>query len=199
MQIKFKKTPEQVELIKAMVQKNRVAAAEAQETFAELVGPELEKVILQADTTGNFFERFEFDEGSTPTLPIDPFLDYRDNTLSVWSQENAGGLPRNHVYRPQTEIQFTTWNLDSAVSWEKKYNKLARLDVIGGYMTMLTQEILLKTMNNAWATILTGLANASHTVNGTAKKHIFRATSAGTFTMDELNAWFTLVRRLNTS
>lgn len=199
MRIKFKKTPEQVELLKATVQKNEIQAREAQWAFAELMQPVLDKIILQADTTAGLFERFSFNEDDDPSLPLDAFNTYRDNTLSIWSQEVAGGLPTNHVTSPIKEVKFTTYRLDSAISWEKKFSRKSRLDIVGGYMTMLAQELLLKIRNNAWATVFTALANASHSINGTATNHVFRATTTDTFNMDELNHWLTLIRRLGQS
>lgn len=199
MQIKFKKTPEQVELIKATVQKNEIKAREAQWAFAGLMQPVLDKVILQADTTAGIFQRMPFNENDDPSLPLDAFNPYTADTLSIWSQEVAGGLPSNHVTLPTAEIKFVTYRLDTAIGWEKKYARKARLDIIGGYLTMLAQELLIKIRNNAWATIFTAAAAASHTLATGAKQHIFRATTANVFDMDEFNYWLTLVRRLGQS
>jgi len=199
MRIKFRKTPDQVELIKATVQKNEIEARKAQWAFADLMQPVLQGVLQQADTTGGFFTPFEFNEDDDPSFPLDPFRNLGDDYISLWSQEVAGGLPRNHVHLPTDEVKFATWRVDSAMSWDRKFNRKARLEIIAGFLTRLFQEILLKTDKNAWTTLMTALANASHPINGTATNHVFRATTKGTFDLDELNHWFTLVRRLNQS
>ena len=199
MRIKFKNTERQVQLLKDTVSKDKVKALTAQEAFAALMQPVVNEVLQQADTTAGMWETFTFNEGDDPSLPLDPFRNLLDEYISYWTQEVAGGLPRNHVSLPTDEIKFTTYNLDSAISWDKKFARKGRLDVIGGFLTRMVQELLLKTNRNSWATLMTSVANASHNINGTASSHVFRATTTDAFNMDEMNYWFTLMRRLNAS
>jgi hypothetical protein len=199
MKIKFQETPKQVELVKAMASKDKLKAAQAQETFAALMQPVLEKVILENDITSALFERMPFREDEDPSFPLDPFRSYKEDYLSIWAQEVAGGLATNHVKSPTDEVKFVVWPLDSAISWDKKFARTARLPIVAGYLTMMAQEILRKLKYNGWSTIMTATANASHKVNKTETKHVFRATTKGAFNMDEMNYWFTLMRRLNQS
>jgi hypothetical protein len=200
MRIKFKETPKQVELVKAMASKNRITSEQAQYAFAELMQPVIEKVILENDVTSGLFEDMPFNENDDPSLPLDPFRNYKEDTLSIWSQEVAGGLATNYVKAPTDEIKFTTFRVDSGISYEEKFARKARLPIIAGYMTMMVQELLRKRKYNAWTTLLTALALASHkSVLATASPHVFRATTAQKFDLDELNYWFRLVRRLNVS
>ena len=56
MKITLKRTPEQIELIKAMASKNRAVASEAQTALAEFIGPVLAEVINNAPTLSNLFK-----------------------------------------------------------------------------------------------------------------------------------------------
>jgi hypothetical protein len=199
MKIKIQNKPENVELIKAMVSRDTVKAHEAQEAFAALIEPTIEKILLQADTTQGLFERFEYNEGDDPSIPLALYRNMKQNNFSVWANEVAGGLARNHIYEPTEELKFKTYKLDSAWSADQKFIKKARLDVVSQGLTMMAQEILLKQNRNAWNTIMAALANASHDVNGTATSHVFRGVTAGVFNLDVLNDLFTRIRRLNMS
>ena len=199
MRIKFKETGKQIELVQAMASKDRLKAAAAQESFAALMQPVVEKVILETDITSALFEDMPFREDEDPSIPLDPFRGYKEDTLSIWSQEVAGGLATNFVKLATDEFKFSTYRVDSAISWDEKFARKTRLPIIAGYMTLLAQELLRKRKINAWTTIFTGVANATHKIGTTATSHVFRAVTPGTFDMDEINYWFRLVRRLNQS
>ena len=62
MKITLKRTPEQIELIKAMASKNRAVASEAQTALAEFIGPVLAEVINNAPTLSNLFTVFQFNK-----------------------------------------------------------------------------------------------------------------------------------------
>ena len=71
MKISLKRTPEQVELIKAMASRNRAVAYEAQVALAEFIGPVLAEVINNAPTVGNLFTTLTYDWDDNPSLPLD--------------------------------------------------------------------------------------------------------------------------------
>ena len=62
MKLKLKNTPEQVELIRAMGSRDLAVAAEAQQAFAAFIGPVVQKVLLQAGTSGLLNSDLEYDE-----------------------------------------------------------------------------------------------------------------------------------------
>ena len=55
--------------------------------------------------------------------------------LQVYSQSVAGGLPTNTIQPTASELKFTTYTLDSAVAFDRKYASRSRLDVIGKTFT----------------------------------------------------------------
>jgi hypothetical protein len=196
MKITLKRTPEQVELIKAMASKNRAVAYEAQVALAEFIGPVLAEVINNAPTLSNLFTTLQFNADDNPSIPLDLYFDISDEDyIQVYSQSVAGGLPQNQVLPTASEMKIATYSLDSALSFDRRYAAKSRMDVISKTFTRMAQEILLKQEKTSANLILTALANA--TTNG--KNHVITAGTNGRFLLDDLNRLFTLAKRINTS
>ena len=196
MKITLERTPEQVELIKAMASKNRDVAYEAQTALAEFIGPVLAEVVNTAPTVSNMFTSLQFNSDESPSIPLDLYHDITDEDyIQVWSQSVAGGLPTNQVAPSQSELKFTTYTLDSALSFDKRYASRSRLDVVSKTFTRMAQEILLKQEKTSASMIMTALARAD--TNG--EKHVMRSAQPGRFLLSDLNKLFTKAKRINTS
>ena len=201
MEIKIERTAEQVELVKAMASKNREVAYEAQAALGDFIGPVLAEVIAQAPTLSNLFTSLQFNSEDNASIPLDLYHDVTDEDyIQVWSQNAPGGLPTNHVAPVQQEMKFTTYRLDSALSFDKRFAARSRMDVVSKTFTRMAQEILLKQDKTSASMILTALGNASFVDNaGTTQTHVMDAHTAGRFLLADLNKLFTLCKRLNTS
>ncbi len=196
MKITLERTPEQVELIKAMASKNRDVAYEAQTALAEFIGPVLAEVVNTAPTVSNMFTSLQFNSDESPSIPLDLYHDITDEDyIQVWSQSVPGGLPTNQVAPSQSELKFTTYTLDSALSFDKRYASRSRLDVVSKTFTRMAQEILLKQEKTSASMIMTALANA--TTN--SEQHVIRSAQSGRFLLSDLNKLFTKAKRINTS
>ena len=196
MKITLEKTPEQVELIKAMASKNRDVAYEAQTALAEFIGPVLAEVVNTAPTVSNMFSSLQFNSDESPSIPLDLYHDITDEDyIQIWSQSVPGGLPTNQVAPSQSELKFTTYTLDSALSFDKRYASRSRLDVVSKTFTRMAQEILLKQEKTSATMIMTALAKAQ--TNG--EKHVIRSAQANRFLLSDLNKLFTRAKRINTS
>ena len=196
MKITLKRTPEQIELVKAMASKNRDVAYEAQVALAEFIGPVLAKVINQAPTLSNLFSNFAFSADESPSIPMDLYYDITDEDyVTVWSQAVPGGLPTNTVTPIGGEMKFTTYRLDSAVDFDKRYAQRSRMDVISKSFSRVAQEILLKQERNS-ATLLLG-ALAESTTKG--RNHVIKAANSGRLILDDFNRLLTLGKRINTA
>jgi len=199
MQIQLKETPEQIELVKAMGSKNPTVAREAMEAVAGFVTPVIKEVLLTAGSAARIFRDIAFDEDSDPSIPLDLFYSENTGYVTVWSQHMAGGMPTSQVEGIK-EMKFGTFRLDSAVSWNKKYARKNRLDVISRSIERMVQGMLIKQERNAWATVLKALAEASTvTVNGGTLRHGVGASAVGVFSVGDLNALITRVKRMNES
>ncbi len=205
MKITLKRTEEQVELVKAMASKNRDVAYQAQVALAEFIGPVLAEVVAQAPTLSNLFTKFSFNEDDNASIPLDLYYDITDEDyLTVWSQNVAGGLPSNAATPVQSEMKFTTYRLDSAIDFDKRYASRSRLDVVSKTFTRLAQEILLKQDRNSAALVFGALAGGnqagtdkSATTRG--KSHVIAAGSAGRLILDDFNRLMTRAKRINQS
>jgi len=93
------------------------------------------------------------------------------------------------------EVKIATYRLDSAVSFNKRYARRARLDVVSKAIERMAQEVLVKQERNAWAVIMKALADAE--TNGL--KHVVAADKIGQFGLVDLNKMMTLTKRLNES
>ena len=198
MKITLEKTPEQAELIKAMASKNRDVAYEAQTALAEFIGPVLAEVVNTAPTVSNMFTSLQFNSDESPSIPLDLYHDITDEDyIQVWSQSVPGGLPTNQVAPSQSELKFTTYTLDSALSFDKRYASRSRLDVVSKTFTRMAQEILLKQEKTSASMIMTALAKAKTGSND--EQHVMRSAQAGRFLLSDLNKLFTKAKRINTS
>ena len=198
MKITLKRTEEQIELVKAMASKNRDVAYEAQVALAEFIGPVLAKVINQAPTLSNLFSNFAFSADESPSIPMDLYYDITDEDyVNVWSQAVPGGLPTNTVTPIGGEMKFTTYRLDSAVDFDKRYAQRSRMDVISKSFTRVAQEVLLKQERNSASLVLGALADA----NTKGKSHINVAANVGQsrLILDDFNKLLTLGKRINTA
>lgn len=192
MKIKFERTKEQLELVKAMASANRQEAYEAQQALAAFVGPVLSEVINTAPSLSNMFTQFSFNFDDNPSLPIDLFYDITDEDyIKVYSQSMPGGLPSNTVVPTASEMKVATYTLDSAYNFDRRYAAKSRLDVVAKVFARMGQEVMLKQERTSANVILGTLAdNASDQL-------ITSATS--TLLPADFNALITRAKRVNTS
>ena len=196
MKISLKRTPEQIELIKAMASKNRSVAYEAQVALAEFIGPVIAEVINNAPVLSNLFTPLQFNSEDNPSIPLDLYYDVTDEDyVQVYSTSAAGGLPQNQVVPTVSELKVATYSLDTAVSFDRRYAAKSRMDVISKTFTRMAQEILLKQERTSANLVMGAVAGAS--TNG--KDHVFRATTDGSFLLDDFNNLITRAKRINTA
>ena len=199
MKITLKRTDEQVELVKAMASRNRDVAYEAQMALAEFINPVLVQVVNQAPVISNLFNNFSFNEMDSPSLPLDLYYDISaPDYVKVYSTTVPGGLPSNTVAPTQSEMKFTTYRLDSAVDFDKRYAAKSRLDVVGKTFTRIAQEVLLKMEATSQSLLLGALAEAS--TNG--DDHFITANNKGSgaqLILDDFNRLLTKAKRINTA
>lgn len=207
MKLKLKNTPEQVELIKAMGSRNGTESREALEAFAAFVGPVVQKVLNESALSSALYTDMAYDEDDSPSIPLDLYYNEDAGLISVWSQNVAGGMPTSTVDVPVQEMKFSTYRLDSAVSFHKRYARKSRLDVVSKAIERMTQEVLIKQERNAWAVVLKAVAEAatkngraaSVGSNGSLRHVVDGASAAAGFTLADLNKLVTRMKRVSQS
>ena len=198
MKITIKNTEDQLALVRAMGSNNREEAYEAQAAVAELLGPVVTEVINNAVTVGNLFTTLTYQADDNPSLPLDLFHDVTDEDyVQVYSQQVAGGLPYNQVFPAHNELKFSTYTLDSALAFDRKYAKKARVDVVSKTFTRMAQEVMLKQERTAFNVLASALVGGN-SLTAAAGDHIISA--AGTsLVLDDLNNLITKSKRINSS
>ncbi len=198
MKITIKKTEDQLALVRAMGSNNREEAYEAQAAVAELLGPVVTEVINNAVTVGNLFTTLTYQADDNPSLPLDLFHDIsEEDYVQVYSQQVAGGLPYNQVFPAHNELKFSTYTLDSALAFDRKYAKKARVDVVSKTFTRMAQEVMLKQERTAFNVLASALVGGD-SLTATAGDHITTA-AGGALVLDDLNQLITTSKRINSS
>jgi hypothetical protein len=143
------------------------------------------------------FSAFSFNADSNPSLPLDLYYDINaDDYIKVYSTTVPGGLPTNQVLPTASEMKFTTYRLDSAISFDRRYAAQSRLDVVGKSFTRIAQEVLLKQEATSANLILGSLAEAKTN----DKDHVKDQAKSGLgFTLADFNELITLAKRINTA
>lgn len=197
MKITLKRTPEQIELVKAMASRNRTVAYEAQVALAEFIGPVLAEVINQAPTLSNLFTTLQFNADDNPSIPLDLYHDINDEDyIKVYSQSHAGGLPTNQVLPTASEMKIATYGLDTAVSFDRRYAAKSRMDVVSKTFTRAAQEILAKQETTSASLIMGSLAEASTN----SVDHVFENGHGSlNFVLDDINKLMTRAKRIQAS
>jgi len=199
MKITIKRTEDQLALVRAMGSNNREEAYEAQAAVAELLGPVVSEVINNAPTIGNLYTTLAYGEDDNPSLPLDLFHDITDeNYIQVYSQQVAGGLPYSQVFPAHNELKFSTYTLDSALAFDRKYVKQARLDVVSKTFTRLAQEVLIKQTKTAFNVLATALVKGQGNT-ATVGSQIIGSTTENRFVLDDFNRLITKSKRINSS
>jgi len=196
--IQLKKTPDHIELVKAMGSRNKTVSMEAAEAFAAGIWPVIQQVIQQAGTASLIYNDYEFDEDTAPTIPLDFLHGEGAGVISTWSAGINGGLPTSEMFSSD-ELRLSYYDIDSAVSFRKQYARKSNLNVLSNSVERMISEILVKQELQSWATICRALGEASTVVNGVATGHTKPAGTAGVFLLDDLNNLITLARRINQS
>lgn len=198
MKITIKKTEDQLALVRAMGSNNREEAYEAQAAVAELLGPVVTEVINNAVTVGNLFTTLTYQADDNPSLPLDLFHDVtEEDYVQVYSQQVAGGLPYNQVFPAHNELKFSTYTLDSALAFDRKYAKKARVDVVSKTFTRMAQEVMLKQERTAFNVLATALVGGD-SLTSTEGDHIIAAAGAN-LVLDDFNQLITTSKRINSS
>ena len=196
MNITLKRTEEQVELVKAMASRNRDVAYEAQAAVAEFIGPVLAEVINNAPTLSNMFRSFQFNEDDNPSIPLDLYHDVTDSDyIEIYSQTVPGGLPSNTIMPTHSELKFSTYRMETALDFDRRYAARSRLDVIGKTFTRLAQELLIKIEQTSANLLLGVLANAKTN----ELEHVIASTNENQFLLHDVNNLITRAKRLNTA
>lgn len=200
-EISIKEDAELSVLLKSLASRNKAEFEQAMEAMAAFIGDVILAVVEQAPVVSNLFSTVTYNEGTSPTLPLDVYYDVRDrNYLQVWTQGMPGGLATNFVHG-MNELPVSVYELDSALSMSKRYARDARLDVLAAAIERMAQEILVQQEKTSANVISAVLGQALYTPRGSTVQipQGLRTATAGTFQLDDFNKIITLLQRIRPS
>ena len=192
MRIKLKNTPEQVELIKAMADKDATKSMQARQAFAEFVGPVIQQVLNLAALSPLLYTDWPYSGDNDPEVELDQFYNTNTPQVSVWQQSVAGGLGTSTVTGLQT-LRLQTYELDSAVSLLVRNVQRGVLPYVSNALNRMSQELIRYQEYNAFYVALRALGEASTDGN----KHVIAATTASVLQLDDFNRLLTRSKRIN--
>jgi hypothetical protein len=189
--VEFKRTPEQIALVKQMGSKKRSESLAAAEALAAVMTRPILQVIEQAPVISNLYTTQSFDEGTPASIPLDPYFDVRNrNFINVWQQSQPGGTAMNFV-QGATDLFVQTYPIVSEIAMNKNQLRAGRLDYLAANMTRIVQEVLLVQETNAAFILFNSLpaaridGNAANTA--TSNLTVARSNTAGVFQIDDFN------------
>lgn len=195
MKVVINATPEQINLLKMTGSRNRSEAGPAMDAFASILAPVVQVVLDKLSTVRSIYSVRNIGENDNAEFPLDVFFDEKDNDIRVHFQARPGGTPTSHMSNLETVI-VPTANYQAEVSWQNRFARLGRLDVVAAYIHKLGQAIIRKEEINGWSVLLDAVATAS--TNGLT--HVVDSnTTDGVFHLDLLNQMLTRAKRINTS
>lgn len=192
MKIKLNRDPKQLEVLKLAGSKNREVSNAAMEMLAGFITPLIQQVIYKASLSDAIYSKLTYDQDTTPSIPLDFYIDKKADYVRVWSQTIAGGLPRNEIAGLQ-ELKVQTYGLDSSVGFLKRYARLGQLDHIARALKWMAQELLVKIETNAFTPVFGAVAQAS--TNNLA--HVISAATTGSLTLEDFSKLITRAKLIN--
>jgi hypothetical protein len=106
------------------------------------------------------------------------------------------------VFPAHNELKFSTYTLDSAFAFDKKYVRKSRLDVVSKTFTRMAQEILLKQEKTAFNVLAAALVRGNTKIGAGSSafgNHIIGSTTENQFTLDDFNRLITRCKRISAS
>lgn len=195
MKVVINATPEQIELLKLTGSRDRSKAWPAMEAFASILAPVVQIVLDKSSTVRSIYTVKNLAENDNAEFPLDVFFNEKDNDIRVHFQPRPGGMPTSHMANLETVIVPTAM-YQAEVSWQNKFARYGRLDVIASYIHKLGQALIRKEEINGWSVLL----DAAATANTNGLSHVLTSTTTdGVFHIDLLNQLLNRSKRLNTS
>lgn len=195
LKVNIERTKDNIELVKALASRDQETRMKAQDVVARIVEKVIEQQLPLLGSSSAIFQDYPFAEGDPLEIPVDQYANAGENEVQVWSQNRAGGLATSEVSGFET-VRFSTYTIDSAVSFKNKFARSGQLQVLQKAIGRMLEEVKLKQEVNRWNVLLKGLAEAQ---NKAGTQHVIRTQAAGTFDFQDFNDLLIRIARLNVS
>ena len=155
--LKKKPTPELNALLRQSADQSNIQSAMAafHEVAKALTLP-LRQGVLRGDIIGNIFETVDFEPGTSVEFPLDFLAPGTEKDFIAYTIPNVGRIPERRVEGDY--VMVPTYNVGTSIDWALRYSRDARWDVVGRAMQVMEAMIVRKNNNDAFHTLIAGLA-----------------------------------------
>lgn len=131
---------------------DEVERVAAQRAFAAELAIPIRKAVFDESTVDGIFERDVLAPGATPNYPMDFVTPGDEDEFVAWTLPKTGRVPDRHV--EGDELWVPTFRVANAISWDIRYMRQARFDVVARALEVYRAGYVRKNNSDAWRTIL---------------------------------------------
>jgi len=126
--------------------------ATAQRAFAAELAIPIRKAVFDESTVDGIFERDVLAPGATPNYPLDFVKPGDEENFVAFTLPKTGRIPDRHV--EGDELWVPTFRVANAISWDIRYMRQARFDVVARALEVYRAGYVRKNNSDGWRTIL---------------------------------------------
>lgn len=198
MKIKLKTDdPKQVELLRAMGSRDVIEAEAAMQIFAALVGEVAQQILPESNVIASFYDQLTVGEFDQRTIALDDFHDIDNPDYVRVSYSSKPGDLSSSLMTGSDEFPLQFFNLQSAVSFMKKYLRAGQLNHAEKGISKMLNEVVNTMKLQGIQPILDSIATAQ--TGSASNYHVIRSNVANQLVLKDFNRLKTLAARINVS
>jgi len=181
-----KPTPAMQELLRKAGDMDPAVASAAQRQIAKALTLPLKQAVLNGDVISGIFEPISFEPGQSTEFPLDFIRPGMERDFIAYTIPNVGRMPDKNVEGDY--VMVPTYDVGATISWNLKYARDARWDVVGRAMQTLQAMFTRKANDDGWHVLLAAGVSQNTVVYDSA-------ATAGLFTKRAVALLKTVMRR----
>lgn len=138
--------------MQACASADKVEREAAQQAFAAELASPIRKAVFDESTVEGIFERDVLAPGATPNYPLDFVKPGEEENFVAFTLPKTGRIPDRHV--EGDELWVPTFRVANAISWDIRYMRQARWDVVSRALEVYRAGYVRKNNSDGWRTIL---------------------------------------------
>ncbi len=138
--------------MKACASADKTERENAQQAFAAELAIPIRKAVFDESTVDGIFERDVLAPGATPNYPLDFVKPGEEENFVAFTLPKTGRIPDRHV--EGDELWVPTFRVANAISWDIRYMRQARFDVVARALEVYRAGYVRKNNSDAWRTVL---------------------------------------------
>jgi hypothetical protein len=175
----FLKKEEKERLEKAMQACASADEAErvaAQRAFAAQLASPIRRAVFDESTLEGIYERDVLAPGATPNYPLDFVKPGDEERFVAFTLPKTGRIPDRHV--EGDELWVPTFRVANAISWDIRYMRQARFDVVARALDVYRAGYVRKNNSDGWRVLMAAAVDRGMIVTASGSAPFTGATSA---------------------